>query len=358
MKKYLICFAILMVSMIQTISSQKLTANVHPGMEVMSIVQVFAGKLAMPNKSNYAKDVENYFMPFANHPAIKKIQSFEGNVYSDLTELGWVFSFPDFTFQAPTDTSLNWYRLYGKENVVEYLTLVAQFAKDSRFMEFYQKHENVYAQWGKQMKTEIEKQGLQEKLAAFYGFNTEGGAFYICLDPLNSWGAHAVANIENINPKHAETKIYAVGYHNRESTDTTEPKFFANDFSVDLIWHEGSHIYLNNLMKKYKKEIDALGYLYNKEDEGMKRQNISNWNYCLNENMVRGVVIALFQQHKSKKEAKKQVAKEILGDFMYAEDIGGFITSEYVNTKKYKDFNALFPQILMMLKNKYPKATH
>ena len=138
MKKYIFCFTIAIIFTAQ-LKGQKLTANVHPGVEVMSIVQIFAGKLTMPNKSNYAKEVENYFMPFANHAAIKKIQSFEGNVYSDLTELGWVYSFPDFTFQAPTDTSLNWYRLYGKENVVEYLTLVAQFAKDSRFMEFYQK---------------------------------------------------------------------------------------------------------------------------------------------------------------------------------------------------------------------------
>jgi hypothetical protein len=356
MKKYLICFAILMVSMIQTISSQKLTANVHPGVEVMSIVQVFAGKLAMPNKSNYAKEAENYFMPFANHVAIKKIQSM-GDVYSDLTELGWVYSFPDFTFTAPSDTNLNWYRLYGKEKVVEYLTLVAQFAKESRFMDFYKKHENVYAQWGKQMKDEIAKQGLQEKLAAFYGFNMAGGEFYICLDPLNSWGAHAIANIDNINPKHAETKIYAIGYHDRKSTDTTEPKFFAGGFSVDLIWHEGSHIFINDLMRKYKKEIDALSHLYNKDDEGMKQQNIANWDYCLNENIVRGIVIALFQQHKSPKDAKKQVAKEILNDFVYAEDIGNFITAEYINTKKYKDFNAFFPQILTMLKSKYQKVS-
>ena len=83
-------------------------------------------------------------------------------------------------------------------------------------------------------------------------------------------------------------------------------------------------------MKQYKTEIDALAYLYNQNDAGMKQQNINNWGYCLNENIVRGIVIALFRQHKTPRDTKKQVAQEILNDFIYAEDIGNLISEKYL----------------------------
>jgi hypothetical protein len=353
MQKVAFIIAFITISFIHPHFGQGLTAKVNPGVELMTIIQIFAGKYPMPSKSSYAKEVENYFMPFKDHAAIKKIQSFEANVYTDFAELGWCFSYPNFDITMPEES--NWYKHHGKENVQEYLRLVAQYAKESHFADFYKSHENTYAKWGEAIKTEIAKDGLQEKLQAFYRSNTEGSEFYICLDPLNSWGAHAIPHIAEINHEYAHLKIYCIGYSNDKSTDADEPKFFSGSFSTNLIWHEGSHIYLDSLMKKYRKEIDALSYLYNKEDEGMKRQNINNWGYCLNENVVRGVVIALFRQNKTIRETKKQVAQEILGDFIYAEDIGQLISEHYMGNKKYKDFDAFFPEILKMLKNKYPK---
>jgi Domain of unknown function (DUF4932) len=353
MKKVALIIAFVSLLFVQPHFGQEMTANVHPGVELMTIIQIFAGKYPMPTKSSYAKEVENYFMPFKDHAAIKKIQAFEGNVYTDFAELGWCFSLPNFDITEPKES--NWFKYYGKENVQEYLRLVAQFAKDSRFVDFYKNHERIYTQWGETIKTQIAKEGLQEKLKGFYRSNTKGGGFYICLDPLNSWGAHAIPHIAEINPQFADLKIYCIGYFNEKSTDLDEPKFFSTNFSIELIWHEGSHIYLNTLMKQYEKEIEALNYLYNKDDAGMKRQNINNWGYCMNENIVRGVVIALFRQYKTLREAKKQVAQEIMGDFIYAEDIANLISEKYIGNKKHKDFEVFFPEILKLLKKLYPK---
>lgn len=334
--------------------NQHIIATVHPGVELMTIVQVLGDRYPPPNSSTYWVEVKAHFEPYKNHPAVLKVQALSDKVYPDLTELGWCFSFPEMTL-AFTPTEPTWYRLYGEKNIQEYLHLLSQFAKDTDYAEFYQKHEAVFAAWGAAIKAQISKEGLMEKLQQFYRFGADEGKFHICLDPLNSWGAHAIPHIAKINPQHANDKIYCIGYHNEKSTASTHPVFFSGSFSTNLIWHEGSHIFLAKLLKKHAAELAELEYLYNGSDEGMKRQNISTWAYCIEENLVRGVVLALFEQHRTPIEWRKQAAREIIADFIYAEEIGKFIADKYA-PKKYSDFNAFFPAIIKMLKQKYPRA--
>ena len=121
-----------------------------------------------------------------------------------------------------------------------------------------------------------------------------------------------------------------------------------------LVWHEGSHIFLDPYFIKYKKEIDELAYLFNKDDDGMKRNTIGTWEYCLNENMVRAVVGDMYKNYRTERQYKKQVAKETANDFIYVEDLVPFIAANYGAGKKYTRFDEFFPAMLTMLKEKYP----
>jgi hypothetical protein len=330
---------------------EKLIVNVHPGVELFTIVQLLAEKFPNPNPSVYSKEVMDYFGKYKDHPAVLKVKGF-GNVYTDLTELGWTMSnFPAIVIYEPS-AELNWYKNYGKENVLEYIKLCRDFFNDTKFWDFYQAHTVRYEKWGENIRKQILDAGAITQLQNFYGFNADV-KWYICIDPLNSWGSHAITT-KNLNPQFSNIIAYNTGYFNTKSTVQNEP-FFEYKGTDYLVWHEGSHIFLNSYFKKYSKEIDELSFLFNKDDEGMKRNGISNWEYCLNENMVRAIVGNLYKTYKTEREFKRQVARETASDFIYVEDLVPFITEKYGPNKKYKNFDVFFPEMLKMLKKKYPK---
>lgn len=336
-------------------ANEGLTVNVHPGVELMAIVQILAGKYSEPTPSVYSAAMKEHFSPFANHPAVVWIKGFKKNVYPDFIELGWCFDrFPDLQLTEPLTTS--WYRHYGKDTVLKYLKLVKDFYTDSKFWSFYTSHEPQYARWAKDLHQKIADSA---SLAKLYGFYRMGKPLklYIGIEPLNSWGAHAITNLKDINPHYQDHVAYETGYFNDTATIYGQPRFTAGTETIyDLLWHEGSHIMIAGLMKKYSKEIQGLSYLFNAGDEGMRRNNISSWEYCLNENIVRSVVACLKRQYRGYRQYEKTISREDAADFIYVNELAPMIWDLYLTGNKYPDFNAFFPVLLERLQRLVPKG--
>jgi hypothetical protein len=333
--------------------TNRITVTVHPGIELLTIVQLLAGKYPAPNKSVYAQATEAYFTPFANHPAVQQARRLP-KVFTDLPELGYCFdNFPHVRLQYPAQT--NWYTLNGKDTIQAYLRLCQQFAADSHFWTFYQQHQADYAVWAQPVQARLVREGLVAKLDSFYRFRTKAAHWTILLDPLNSWGAHAI-EASALNSRATNRVVYTVGFLDRESTDASVPTFSLGAEASRLVWHEGSHIYTHAVQQQYAADIMRLAYLLNQADAGMKRNNITDWAHCFDENLVRGIVIALFRQYQPPKEARKQAAQEIVDDFQYAGDIADVITTKYLGQHSAQTFERFFPEILTYLAQKYPTA--
>lgn len=252
-----------------------------------------------------------------------------------------------------------WYELYGKDTIQSYLRLAVQFVEATNFWQFYQEHLDEYRIWAREIEAEIEQQGLVVKLDAFFesAAVSERPNFYIAMDPLNGWGAHAVPHVHEINPKFKGYKAYSIGFWDRESTPDAQPSFTKGDYLYNLIWHEGSHIYLDPFLKTNQEAIQNLGYLYNKDDEGMIRQNISTWKYCFEENLIRGIVISLIGKYQSERAWKRQKAREFLRDFIYAEAISEWLDEHFMN-KREKDFGKALPQLIRFLARTFPERPY
>lgn len=336
--------------------NEALTIYVHPGTELMTIVQILAGKYSDQTASSYNEEMKAWFYPFREHPAVKYLAALDKQIYPDLIELGWCFDdFPNISLFVPENTS--WYKNYGKDSVAQYLNLVKQFYTDSKFWEFYKSHESLYSKWGEAMKSKILSTGALEKLYSFYNTAKEG-KWYIEIEPLNGWGAHAVTHINDINPLYKDYVIYETGYFNDNATQKSEPSFSLNEKAIqELLWHEGSHHMLKAVLSKYKNEISELSYLFNKDDEGMRRNNISNWTYCLEENVVRSVVACLIRKSSGERKYEKEVDIQDYMDFIYVKTLSPFIYTRYIQSE-YKSFDHFFPELLKLLKEKFKTVSH
>lgn len=337
--------------------AQNYQVNVHPGQELLTVIQILADRYPTPNKSTYAAEMEAYFRTHEKHPAVTALAEMSERVYTDFPELGWCFSdFPNFKLHMPDTNS--WYALYGKDTVQQVIRLAKDFAQTTDFWTFYENHQADYQAWGRDVRQALDSLGYVSKLDDFFSRQVQGTrpSFYIAMDPLNSWGAHAIPHLEEINPYYSGTKAYSLGYWNRNSTEQETPSFKGGNFLANLVWHEGSHIYLKAVLDGQEDLIESIAHLYNGKENTMKRQSIDTWNYCFEENLVRGIVINLTGQHRTPRKLREQAAKELINGFLYAEDIAAWLNQVYLRPGSKQTLRELLPELVKMLDEKYDEV--
>lgn len=145
----------------------KLTVAVHPGVELLSIIQYLSGNQG-PTSSTYRTAVREYFGRYRTHPAVLFLFNSNARFGYDLPELGWCFNNPlhPTAFTLPEKTY--WYDTFSKAELTNYLTLCIKFAKETDFAGFYERHRADYGQWGKAMQNKVDSLQIVSKLEAFY----------------------------------------------------------------------------------------------------------------------------------------------------------------------------------------------
>ncbi|MBO0952545.1 DUF4932 domain-containing protein [Fibrella forsythiae] len=119
--------------------------------------------------------------------------------------------------------------------------------------------------------------------------------------------------------------------------------FFEADLN-NLVWHEGSHIYINPLLSRYRAQIDSLVHLV-PASEVLTRQNITDWPHFVDESLVRAISLALHRVHLPA-QAVQQLLREQKGGFVYTDALAELIVADYVQTRRYPTFEAYFPVLL------------
>ena len=312
-------------------------------MELMSVIQYLSGQLSNTTQSTYKDDVRKYFLSHRNHEAVQKIFLFN-NVYPDLTEIGFLFyNFPSIKLLTPPD-SLHWHKYFSKNELTEYLNLCMKFYKDTKFHSFYTAHTNDYESWSASFRKQIEDPVRVFNTVMLSDKNIN---WYICLDPLNDWGAHTYT--DKVNPALKNSIVYQQGYFGAK--DSLNQMVFKTN-TYDIAWHEGTHAISDAILKHYKPQIDSLSGLMQKE-EVLKRQNITDWQRYFNELVARSVSIALHKKYREAAQYDRLLKTETSRGFIHAKDVSEVIYINYVNGGSHTRFEDVFPKIFSALKQKY-----
>jgi hypothetical protein len=310
-----ILFSMLIFLSGQARSQDNLTVEVHEGVSLMTTIQYLSGQLNNSTPSVYKTNVKKFFLAYRNHPAARELFLLD-NIYPDLTELGFGFyNFPDIKLY-PLPDSLSWYKYIPKPALENYLRLCMQFYKQTKFHSFHLSQLEQYKEWAEKFSKEMKK-----PVSVFNRTfeNNDSIKWYICLDPLNDWGAHTYT--QKTNPFFRNYITYQQGYFG-DKDSVGRMIFTANVY--DIAWHEGAHAISDEILKQYKNEIDALSALM-KQDAALKRQNINDWNHYFNELIARAVSLALFKKHLKPVNYEQLLKIETGRGFIHIKDVADVI---------------------------------
>ena len=321
-------------------ADEKLIVTVHPGVELLSIIQYLAGH-AGPGASPYRTAIRSHFTPFRDHPAVLFLFNSDARFGYDLPELGWCFDNPLNLQSFIIPDSTYWLNNFSRSDLTRYLTLCIDFAQKSQFASFYRAHQADYDRWGYAYRRQVDSAGVVQQLESFFHQPT-ASRWYICLDPLNSGGAHAIMT-KTLAPTYGQYIVYQQGYWNRQAKPTLDPSFEADVYN--LVWHEGSHVYTNPIQQAYRTQIDSLRYLM-PVSEPLSRQNITDWPHFVDESLVRAISTALSRAYRSPQQAQQRLMSEQRSGFVYTDQLAQLILEDYIHTTAYSSFAANFPILL------------
>ncbi len=324
-------------------SQQNMIVEVHEGVSLLSTIQYLSGQLHNSTTSAYKTAVKEYFLPYRNHAAVKEMFLME-NIYPDLTELGFGFyNFPDIKMY-PLPDSLSWYKYISKPALEHYLKQCMKFYKESRFHAFHLSQKNNFTVWADKFAVDIKR-----PITIFnstFG-NRDSLNWYICLEPLNDWGAHTYT--QKTNPFFNKYITYQQGYFG-DKDSAGRMIFKANVY--DIVWHEGTHAISDKILERYEKEINELSVLM-KQDDALKRQNIKDWPHYFNELIARSMSLALFKKHLKPVSYEQLLKVETGRGFIHVKDVADVIYSNFLVDGPTKKFEDIFPEIFEMLQQKY-----
>ena len=329
--------------------NNRININVKKGIELLNVIQHLSNRASATQSrfsTRYSNNVESYFDDFADHPAVRYIDSLWGNGLShdaQPTILLYHSDPPELT-QLITYSNYLLNRAYGEAPIQRMIALLRQFYNDSDFETFWNDHINFYTTMENQVKTALSDDDYISMLEDFYGETKN--SYNIIPAPLSGHGygpqvtENGLENVYNI-----------CGAPQRFNND---PYYIDHEYFLSLVFHEFSHSFVNPETEKHLAEIDATQSLFNPIRQTMTDMNYGSWATCVNEHLVRLSVACLMGQLEGAEKKASILQSEYDNGFIYIYELDEAITS-YINARNtypgYDDFYPKFIEVFSSLLN-------
>ncbi len=334
-------------------NASKLEFSVDPRLELDGIMELLAfelnptGKLPrhatdfMHPDIEYVRAARKYFAPHKNHPAIKyraqpAIRAFDlGQRGQGLMRLS---ALPEL--RPPSQISISFLAGYlgGPQELELWLQSLRDFARDSKFMDFFNQQSRLLEPDLALLRKEIEKADYIGKIEAYTGLPFEGRYLFV-LSPFIA--SDTGANIVQRGEDGLADIISVVGPIEHTTTGLlhcTYQRLHAR------IWHEAAHGVLDNVTELYGEEIA-------KKQPPKKKatREYQNWMHHVREHMVRSVMLRLLSREISAPLSDEELQHEEECGLPYLKAFKKRIAEYEGNRKKYPTFADFYPKLLDVL---------
>jgi hypothetical protein len=310
--------------------------SIDPKVELLSVVQYIADD---PNiikeKSNldnnqikYSEDISKYFSKYKDEPVV--------SLYKQMMSNGFSYDCPP-NVMLYVDNNLKLLdnvpndiidRSSGKETLVKFLDLLDDFRNKSKFDEFYMSHIEYYKDSVLNIKRRVDKSGCIEKIIKYYGY--EQNSFNIIVQILSS-GGYGI----RVPGKDGKFDVYDFMVVPNDDIDFAQ-----------LITHEFGHSYINPLTEENINEVNKYNNLFTPIKEKMSKQAYPEWEYCVNEHIVRAVTYRIIEDLYGSNASMKYINHDIGRDFIYIKSLSERLKEYENNRDKYPTFKEFYPRLI------------
>lgn len=298
------------------------------------ITKPLVGYGLMTEESNeYTEAIKKFFGKYQNHKIYEFIENMipNGFTFSRPVEIALSLSgSTDFTLQYPLSSLCIKYSS-GISQINELLALLKDFAKQSNYFDFYHKNLKFYNILFKKASKLVKCHPFVTLLENEYG--KEQASYNLVLSSL------MVGN-------------FGIFFANNDTKQYDLFSVFATDnFSLSpaILLHEYSHPFINPLTTKYSDLVKK----YQSAHEKLTAYKLpdyhsgyGDWEECVNEHLVRAMVIHLLQKCELYEAANQLLQNDLYCGYRYIplilEKYNFYDNHRYL----YKDLESYYPELL------------
>jgi len=276
-------------------------------------------------KCKYRENIENYFKKYKNHETVKLFGELCNNVQdiSAFINLSLCYSEPPNSDNiANIENNIN---CLAKQNIPyeELINKTRRFYDDTNFESFFENNQNEYELL---INDYINRNDLKEyvnTVDVYLGSNTVNYTIAVSALLMGCFGIKIVTN-ENI------TKNYSV----ISPFDYKENKYiFGSKYSIlELLWHEISHLTINDLTKNY---INQFNVSHKTISNDFTKRFYTDIETIVNEYIIRAITIRLLEINYGEKITENLIKDNIQKGFTEIESIKNYISQNCEKDNKF-----------------------
>lgn len=325
---------------------QKIKVAVDPRIELVTIVCRLAG-YGEYNRGmiiSYNADIDKYFAPFKDHPAIvlaRKLRKTNSIGYDAPMNLAvYMNDSENCSARVPLNPLPKGIdHRWTPKTAISFFEALHKFSKDTDFASFLKSHEELYKIAAKSMDSFIQKKRIPEWLDKYFG-KQPGIDFIIVPSLVNgccNYGSRATLQ----NGRKEVYSIAGLGEINKDGFVV-----FNDDF-ISIIVHEFIHSYVNPLVDKRIAEFKKSGEkIFPHVKNIMKSQAYATWDIVVYESVVRASCVRYLLAMKGIKAAKNEIEYNKGNGFIWTGELVELLDKYEKQRDKYPTLDEFMPQIV------------
>jgi len=230
-------------------------------------------------------------------------------------------------------------RAGGEEQLEEFVGALRDFARETRFMEFFKEHGGFYSQVLSGVKKPLADLNIVGVLEEYFGKEFRQ-SYTVILVPLfqGNYGPR-------VRQAEGTYAFYSIcGNHGVSALGL--PLFGSAERFRHLLWHEFGHSFVNPLVEKHREQLTKYASLHKPIAEAMKQQAYGDWETCVKEHIVRAVTVRLTIRTRGPLVAVGALLSERMRGFAYIEPLCRRLARYETQRDKYPTFANFCPQLI------------
>ncbi len=340
--------ALVAVGLSSNVGADVIKIEVDPRVELIGIVFRLAGNYEFNQGRirSYVRDIERQFGDFDDHPAVKLAAQLRSTRRMSCDGPMSLAVHIDRDYR-PRKTLEQWpWGLDGrwkKQETIEFLEQLRQFAAETKFNEFYKAHSELYEKGIRSCRAVMAQYDLQTWLGEFFGVEEMGDLRLVLgfLNGPNNYGPRLSAG--NIHEKYA---IIGMSLPDADSNPVFRPR------QLEIVAHEFCHSFANPVVDKYMEQLQPAGEkLYAAKAPAMQGIGYQNWRSLMYESAVRACVARYIRTSFEPEYLQGYLAKEAGCGFVWTKELSNLLRTYEANRDKYPTFESFFPELMTFLNN-------